>query len=112
MSSRLTWFGRLYQKSFGRLDPKLTNSRCEDRIPIQKLVHVSWHDRYGNVTVNGTLRNISEKGTAMESTDPMCTRIRVLLHMGPDKVVPAVVRYCIPRGEGYEIGMEFTDACI
>jgi hypothetical protein len=71
MSSRLTWFGRLCQKSFSRLDPKLTNSRCEDRIPIQKLVHVS---SVINCSISMTWRSLA---TSASRTPPRCPMTEV-----------------------------------
>ena len=86
-----------------------TNRSSHYQTPIQKRVHVSWRSRNGEgMIVNGTLRNISGRGVAIESTDPLSVKTFVVVHID-DKAIPAVVRYCKGGGDHYTIGLEFND---
>lgn len=94
-----------YVRSFYQL---LGNRRKFERTPMSGAIFVTCKGAVVDNTYQATCLDVSPRGIAVECSEPITVGGFVQLHSddyGPRRL--ARVRYCLPRGDGYRVGMEF-----
>ena len=87
----------------------LANSRGSERRPASHQVRLTWRDRNGHGLAYGTCRDISSSGMGIECCDPMPFKTTIVAWV-ENQSAPVSVRYRVPAGGTYRLGLEFVDA--
>jgi PilZ domain-containing protein len=90
-------------------DQAKKESRVHGRFKIKCPIKLSWHDPAGKTfSVKARGVDMSTVGARVESPEPLVPGSFTYLQVPDLKLMgSALVRYCIKRGLGYRIGLEF-----
>jgi hypothetical protein len=86
----------------------LGNRRKAARLPTAGNIFATFHGIVADTTYCCLCVDISPKGIAIDSLEPMTVDATVRLHsdvQGPRRL--AAVRYCLERNGSYRVGLEF-----
>jgi hypothetical protein len=89
----------------------MEDRRIEPRLMCAELVELEWCDKSGRLRSEmANLEDLSVFGACIQCENLVRRGTPVFIRYGNGEL-PAVVRYCFYRDEGYFLGLEFSEGC-